>query len=167
MTEAQIIVHRYPSEADWTLSEFTINGELHGYGVEDEHRDAKVKGETRIPNGLYELDLRHSPKFSRHYFVDGHGYLNKTRTDRFTQEHQLIWVKDVPNFQFVLWHWGNTDDDTDGCYIVGSSFHTFNGKKGVSGSRVKYTQIYPLIWQMITGNQSNGLKTFVEYRNKK
>jgi hypothetical protein len=166
MTQAQVIVLRYPSEPDWTLSEFMINGQRLGCGVEDEDRSQKVHGETRVPNGLYELDLRHSPKFSKHYFVDDKGFISPTKDARFTKEHPVIWVKDVPNFLWVLWHWGNTDDDTDGCYIVGSNFYTFNGQKGVSGSRVKYTQVYPLIWKMINDNHSKGLATFIEYMNK-
>jgi len=164
--EPQIIVDRYPSEDDWTLSEFSINGVLQGFGVEDEHRDKKVHGETRIPNGIYPLGLRHSPKFSKEYYSDEQGYLNRTKTDRFNKIHEMIWVLDVPNFQWILWHWGNTDDSTNGCYIVGSNFHTFSGQKGVSGSRVKYTEVYPLIYQIIKKNKASGWGTLIEYRDK-
>lgn len=167
MTEPHVIVDRYPSEPDWTLSEFSINGVHRGYGVEDEHRNVKVKGETRVGNGLYEMDLRYSPKFSKSYFADTQGFLSPTKTQRFNTEHLLVWVKDVPNFEFVLWHWGNTDKDTDACYLVGSTFSSFDGRKGVGGSRVKYTEVYPILYQMITKNKSNGLKTFVQYRDKK
>lgn len=166
MTQAQVIVNRFPSEKNWTLSEFLINGIKTGCGVEDEHRDIKVHGETRIPNGLYELDLRHSPRFSRHYFMDAEGIISPQKNERFTKEHELIWVKDVPGFEYILWHWGNTDKDSHGCYIVGSNFFTFDGRKGVSGSRAKYVSIYPVIRNMIIENKNKGLKTFVEYRNK-
>lgn len=163
----QIAVERYPSAQDWTLSEFFINGVRFGFGVEDEKRNIKVKGETRIPNGIYEMGLRISPRFSKHYFSDDQGFLNVVKSERFYKEHELIWVKDVPLFEYILWHWGNTDDDTDGCYIVGSSFDTFNGQKGVANSRATYVKIYPLIYAMIKFNESKGLKTYVEYRDKK
>ncbi len=170
ITAPQIIVERYPSEKEWTLSDFFINGKKSGVGVEDEYRLEKVKGETRIPNGIYELGLRDSPKFSSSYFVDEHGNLNQTKTDRFNKPHQLIWVLNVPNFEFVLWHWGNSDLDTDGCYIVGSyigNIEVVKGgvketRKGVVSSRVKYVEIYPIIWNMI----ASGQKIHVQYKDK-
>lgn len=164
MEKPRIIVERFDSEKDWTLSEFFIDNIKKGLGVEDEKRSVKVKGETRIPAGIYELGLRQSPKFSSSYYVDKDGNLSQIKSDRFARAHELIWVKDIPGFEFVLWHWGNTDDDTDGCYIVGSSTSTFNGQKGVGGSRAKYVEIYPIIWKMIKEAQEKGKKIYVEYR---
>jgi hypothetical protein len=168
MSEQKIIitVDRFKSEADWTLSEFYIDGIRRGVGVEDEHREEKKKGETRIDNGIYPLDLRYSPKFSRSYYSDNAGYLNNTKTDRFNVEHLMIWVKDTPRHEFVLWHWGNTDKDTDGCYIVGSSFATFGKQKGVGGSRVKYVEVYPIIFQWIQKLKSEGIMPMIQYRDK-
>jgi hypothetical protein len=161
-----IIVERFPSEKDWTLSEFSILGVKRGVGVEDEKRDVKIFGETRIPNGIYEVELVYSPKFSSSYFVDANGYLSQTKDVRFNKEHSLIHVKDVPNFTSILWHWGNTDLDTHGCYLVGSSFGTVKGRKGIIASRKKYTEIYPIIYGLILNNKNKGLKTFVEYKDK-
>ena len=161
-----ISVLREKSEKDWTLSEFHIDGIRRGYGVEDESRDKKVHGETCIPNGIYELGLRYSPRFSRHYYSDDRGYLSPNKDKRFSIEHSMIWVMGVPNFEYILWHWGNTDDDTHGCYIVGSDKATFGTQRGVSGSRVKYTEIYPVIYQQIVRNREAGLKTFIEYKSK-
>lgn len=157
-------VTRNLSEVDWTLSKFEIITGIKGFGVEDEKRQVKVKGETCIPVGIYELDLRYSPKFSKSYFVDKDGILSQVKNARFNKEHEMIWVKNVTNFEYVLIHWGNTDDDTDGCYIVGSTLGTFNGQKGVGGSRNKYTQIYPVLWKAITEAKAKGLKTYIEYK---
>lgn len=163
MENPRITVKRFPSEDDWTLSEFFIDGVKKGVGVEDEKRDVKVKGETRIPAGIYELGLRQSPKFSKAYYVDKDGNLSQVKSDRFARLHDLIWVKNVPDFEYILWHWGNTDDDTDGCYIVGTNTDTFNGQKGVGGSRAKYAEIYPIIWNMIKASEELGKKVYVEY----
>ena len=163
---SQIIVDRYPSEKDWTLSEFSILGTKRGVGVEDEGRELKVHGETCIPNGIYEIEFITSPTFSRHFFMDENGYLSNTKTTRFNKDHLLIHVKNVPGFDKILWHWGNTDDDTKGCYIVGTDFATFDKQKGVSASRIKYTEIYPIIYQMYIKNNKEGVKTLVEYKNK-
>lgn len=153
----KITVQRQPSDKDWTLSKFfSDDGLITGVGVEDEFRADKVKGETRIPAGTYDLDLRISPRFSKEYFRDENGNLIHTskRTtaelmNKYAFQHELIWVTNVPGFEFILWHWGNTDDDTDGCYIVGSSFETFGNQKGVGGSRIKYMEIYSTIWRAI------------------
>ena len=162
-----IEVLRYPSEADWTLSEFYINGVLFGFGIEDEHRDIKVKGETRIPNGVYEMELTHSPKFSKYYYESKRvPEISKVKTSEFSEPHKLITLKDVPNFSRILWHWGNSDDDSMGCYIVGSSIGWVKGQRAVLGSRKKYEQIYPMISSLIRFNESKGLPTLVEYKNK-
>lgn len=161
-----IVVERYQSEKDWTLSEFFINGKKYGVGVEDEHRDVKLHGETRIPNGVYEIDLTYSPKFSKTYFSDISSNISLTKNARFNNEHLLITLLNVPNFSRVLWHWGNTDLDSSGCYIVGSSFGVVKCRRGVVESRKKYVEIYPIIACMIIENKNKGLKTFVEYKNK-
>jgi hypothetical protein len=154
----KITVLRQPSEKDWTLSNFESDDQtVKGVGVEDEKRDIKIHGETRIPNGTYNLSLRISPKFSTEYYSDVEGNLiskqdyNKLHPAKrlMYTPHQLIWVKDVPGFEFILLHWGNSDDDTHGCYIVGSSFGTIGSQKGVVNSRKKYMEIYPLIYRAI------------------
>lgn len=162
----KITVQRQTSAKDWTLSKFySDDGLVTGVGVEDEKRDVKVKSETRIPAGLYDFDLRISPKFSKEYYRDGNGnviHASKRNTDelkkQYPYEHELIWVKNVPGFDFILWHWGNTDDDTDGCYIVGSTFGKIKDQDGVLNSRNKYMEIYPIIWRAIQAG-----KVQVEY----
>lgn len=166
MNKPQIIVERFPSAKEWTLSEFFINGIKKGFGVEDEKRDVKVFGETRIPNGIYEIDLTYSPKFSASYYVDISGTLSATKSTRFCNMHNLITLKGIPNFDRVLWHWGNTDLDSSGCYIVGSQFGEVKGRRGVIGSRLKYVEVYPLIHRIILDNKNKGLKTYVEYKDK-
>jgi len=162
-----LTVLRYPSEKDWTLSEFYIMGQIFGYGIEDEHRDVKVHGETRIANGTYELCLTHSPKFSDGYYVSSKtGAISKVQTAEYSEKHKLITLKSVPNFSRVLWHWGNTDDDTDACYITGESIGILKGQKAVLGSRKKYEQVYPMIASLIRSNESKGIKSYVTYKDK-
>lgn len=151
-----IEVTLFDKDADSTRSRFSINGVLSGFGIEDEARSVKVKGETRIPNGTYNLGLRVSPKFSKTYYRDDQGNIiasSKRTTNalrsRYHTPHELIWITNVPGFEYVLIHWGNTDDDTDGCYLVGSGIGTINGQKAVTGSKAKYESIYPSIWNAI------------------
>lgn len=171
---SEITVLRYPSEPDWTLSEFNIEGYKRipaGFGVEDEKRDTKVYGETRIDNGIYEIDLVESANFSKEFFVDKDGIISQIKSERFNKPHLCIMVKNVKNFSGVLWHWGNTDLDTKGCYCVGSyiaPFKTKDGKvrQGVAASKAKYSEVYPLIYKIIADNKRAGKKTYVEYKDK-
>jgi len=162
----KVVVERQESEIDWTLSTFYFDGKEMGKGVEDEKREVKVYGETRIPNGTYDMCMRNSPNFSRSYFRDDYGNIIKAKNritkeleDEFHTPHELAWVLNVPNFQYVLWHWGNTDKNTNGCYLVGSFFATIAGRKGVGASRSKYEDIYPILWRAIKEG-----KVTVEYK---
>lgn len=51
----KIIVYRYNTTADSTIGLLFINSTFFGYTMEDTYRTTKIKGETRIPSGTYEL----------------------------------------------------------------------------------------------------------------
>lgn len=152
----KILVLRSPSNNSWTLSRFYFDNVQFGFGVEDRNRDIKIQGETAIPDGIYSMGLHYPSKFSKFYYRSDNGSLLSSKLIKFESQkkqfhtpHEMIHVLNVPGFEYVLWHWGNTDEDTEGCYIVGSEYANFNGKKGVSGSRKKYEDIYPRIWSEI------------------
>jgi len=159
-----IIVNRQKSAKDWTLSTFeSICKTVKGVGVEDEYRSVKVHGETRIPKGTYQLTLTDSPKFSKEYYRDEEGNLilakdwnvaSPETKRKYAWHHEMITFNGVANFSRVLLHWGNTDLDTEGCYIVGSVFGKTKGRDGVLNSRKKYTEIYPLIFRAIKKGKS-------------
>jgi hypothetical protein len=164
----KVLVLRDPSELDCTSSDFLFDDKQMGVGIEDEKRAVKVKGETCISEGVYEMGLRTSPKFSYSYYRDDDGNLieSKHRTAielqrKYHTAHEMIWVMNVPNFEYVLWHWGNSDDDTDGCYIVGSKFGIIDKQKAVLASRDKYKEIYPILFKAIKKG-----KVTVEYKLK-
>lgn len=154
-----ITVNRQKGQADWSLSTFESDDKTaKGVGVEDEFRIIKLKKETRISAGSYKLLLTSSPKFSKEYYRDVQGNIISAKEwkdatesvkHRYAWPHELITVSGVKNFDRILWHWGNTDLDTDGCYVVGSVFGKTKGRDGVINSRKKYTEIYPLIWNAI------------------
>ena len=160
----EIIVNRQKSLKDWTLSTFESKCKtVKGVGVEDEFRSVKVHGETRIPAGTYEITLTQSPKFSKEYYRDENGNLILAKDwavaspevkRKYAWAHEMITLNNVPNFSRVLLHWGNTDLDTEGCYIVGSVFGKTKGRDGVLNSRKKYTEIYPLIFRAIKQGKS-------------
>lgn len=90
-----------------TLSCILIDGKIECFGLEDEFREVKVKGDTRIPAGRYELKIRKEGGFDAKYKV------------RFPFHKGMLHVQDVPGFEYILIHVGNTEKDTGGCLLLG------------------------------------------------
>jgi hypothetical protein len=141
----KITVERFDFGSNETLSKLYIDGVFMCYCIEDEVRQVKIKGESCIPVGTYKVGKRHSPKFSPKF------------------GHPMLWVKDVPGFEFILIHTGNTDNDTEGCLIVGMRIGSLDGKRAVLDSKIAYNKIYPIISEAIDRFES----VEIEYMNKK
>jgi hypothetical protein len=123
------------------------------YTLEDEHRDEKIKGETRIPAGTYSLTLRTEGGFHDRY------------AHRFQDIHRgMLWVRDVPGFEFILIHCGNTDEHTAGCLLVGET-QSSNVKEGngfIGRSTQAYFDIYPSIARAIEDGEEVTI-TYIDY----
>tara|TARA_R110002074_G_scaffold160473_1_gene317982 strand:- start:10982 stop:11452 length:471 start_codon:yes stop_codon:yes gene_type:complete len=122
------------------------------YTLEDEYREEKVMHKTRIPPGTYKLRLRTSGGFHGRY------------KDRFAAIHKgMIEIMDVPNFTHILVHCGNTDEDTSGCLLLGSSQRSgFVGR-----STAAYKNVYPLIAEAIAGGAEIKYIDFDEEEDKR
>jgi hypothetical protein len=136
-----LTVNRFTSDSDATLSTVSIDGAFECFGLEDEHRIDKVPGETRIPSGFYSVRLRTVGGFHANY------------SDRFAGIHQgMLQVMDVPGFEFILIHVGNTDKDTAGCLLVGCNANTSSGLS--VGSSVKaYKRLYSRVIEAAKADQ--------------
>jgi hypothetical protein len=130
----EIDVIRFNSKEDFTDGLLYINGEFQIYTLEDEYRSVKVFGETRIPNGRYKIEFRNVGGFNNKY-------LRKYGSDF---HKGMLWVKDVPNFEYILIHVGNDDDDTAGCLLTGMA-NNANNVGFIGNSRGAYEKIYPPI----------------------
>ena len=106
------------------------------YTLEDEYRDDKVKGETRVPAGTYKITLRTTGGFHARY-EKKYGSMHKG----------MLWVREVPNFEYILIHTGNTDEHTAGCLLLGNTQQAnFGSSNGFVGSSVDaYKRVYPPI----------------------
>ena len=131
---------RYNSTNNYTDGMLLIDGKFQCYTIEDEGRTKKMYGETRIPNGLYNVTFRKSGRFHNKYKTkfDFHkGMLAISNAPDF----KLI-TKDM-EFQYILIHIGNTDKDTAGCVLVGQQA---NGDKNLIGQSTEaYKKFYPII----------------------
>ena len=120
--------------------------------LEDEERTVKVFGETRIPEGVYEIKLRTEGGFHQKYL------------EKFGNEFHkgMLWLQNVPNFEYVLIHIGNTDDDTAGCLLVGDGCTENITKDGqLQGSTSAYKRLYPIIIDRLL----DGEQVFIEIKN--
>ena len=137
-------VLRFSSEDDSTsglLFDITDgNRKFLAYTLEDEYREEKEMHETRIPAGTYNVTLRTEGGFHQRY-VAKYGDMHKG----------MLWVRDVPGFEYILIHTGNTDEHTSGCLLLGDS-QTNNQVKedGFIGSSVQaYKRVYPQIAKVL------------------
>lgn len=86
-----------------TIGSLLIDGQHECFTLEDEDRaleagGEKLYGRTAIPRGRYKIGLDWSPKYGR----------------------DMPHVLDVPGFEGIRIHSGNTARDTEGCILVGT-----------------------------------------------
>ncbi len=125
-------LERFYSTNEATLGSLSINDKFECYTLEDEYREKKVHSETRIPAGTYQIKLQM------------HGTMTGKYAKRFPEIHEgMLWLQDVPNFTTIYIHIGNTDDDTSGCILVGSTYSKENMR--ISASTVAYLKLYPKV----------------------
>lgn len=93
-----LILQRTHEVNDTTFGKlFTNDMEFLNYTLEDKVRPVKIKHETAIPAGTYEIQITYSPKFKQ----------------------RMPLLLDVPNYEGIRIHKGNLAIDTSGCIIVG------------------------------------------------
>ena len=132
----------------WTLGTLTIKplkgDKISMFTLEDEGREVKVPGETRIPAGVYELKWNTT------------GGKNATYKKDFPDIHKgMIEITGINNgkmkFEAVYIHVGNFEKDTEGCPLVGLTRDTIKGTIG--NSRVAYRTFYKAMIPLIdSGN---------------
>ena len=96
-----ITLKRIEFTNSYTIGQLFLNGQYFCDTIEDKYRDLskekKVYCETAIPFGPYKVVINHSPKFGR----------------------LMPRLLNVPHFEGILIHSGNTEKSSCGCIIVG------------------------------------------------
>lgn len=140
MPWSEIHLIRFSSEDDSTLGALFDNEKrLLAFTIEDEKREIKLPGETRIPSGRYQLRLRTWGGFHERY------------SKKFPDIHKgMIEVCRVPGFSDILVHIGNTDADTEGCILLGAKSVENRFRNGcLEYSEQSYLRVYPILSEMI------------------
>lgn len=118
----KLLLERKYLKEDYCIGELYVNGTFFCNTLEDKVRDInkngtfdcgefKISGHTAIPYGEYGVIVNYSPKFKR----------------------ELPRLLNVPHFEGILIHRGNTHKDSSGCILVGE-----NKKKGMVLNSTKY-----------------------------
>lgn len=118
----ELRVERLWPRENYTVGRLYVNNEFFSNTLEDKiidknkngifnNGEKKVYGESAIPYGKYKVVYNYSPKFGRN----------------------LPRLLDVPHFEGILIHPGNTAKDSFGCILVGK-----NTSKGML-SESRYT----------------------------
>ena len=147
-------LYRYSSEKDSTLGilmlvdDETDKKDFLCFTLEDEKREVKVYGETRIPEGTYQIKYR----------KEG-GYNNKY-TKRFPNIHRgMLHITDVPNFEYILIHCGNDTSHTHGCLLVGDVISQNISKEPFLGQSTDcYKRIYPILADILDTQKHLSIK---------
>ena len=104
----KIDVKRFEYGQSYTISKLFVDGKFVCLVLEDGAREVqgipvnqwKVDGETAIPKGTYKVVMDFSQRFQK---ITPH-------------------ILDVPGFEGIRIHCGNTSHDTKGCLLLGTSW---------------------------------------------
>lgn len=124
----------------YTIGALYIDGQYFCDTVEDRYRDlkkeAKVYGKTAIPYGTYRVTVTWSP----------------------SKKRNLPRLHDVPAFEGILIHRGNTAADSEGCIIV--------GENRIKGGVVNSTATEARLVALLSAIQGDGEPITIEVRRK-
>ena len=136
----KILIDRKWKKEEYTIGKLYVDGVFFSNTLEDKDRGLinsmtpeeikkkKKAGETAIPTGTYKIRMDiSSPRFSK-----SNWYIKNCNGARMPR------LKDVPGYDGVLIHCGNTAKDTEGCILVGK-----NDVKGmVTKSKDYFLKLY-------------------------
>ncbi len=106
------------------------------YTLEDAAREVKLQDITCIPRGSYEIRIRR-----------GSGLSNRYDAARKSINHNgMLWLQDVPNYEWIYIHIGNQHTHSSGCILVGDGQRN-TGEGSILDSRACYERIYPAIYE--------------------
>lgn len=106
-----------------TIGELSLDGKVMCFILEDVVRPEKIKGKTAIPAGNYKIIITPSSRFKR----------------------DLPLLLNVPNYEGIRIHPGNTAADTEGCLLPGIE----RSMDKVSASRIAFDHLFSTIRMLL------------------
>ena len=123
----RLSLQRQPSVNDATIGALYVNGTFQCFTLEDQVRELpgvpveqwKIPGKTAIPASEYRVTVDFSNRFQRN----------------------MLHILDVPGFDGIRIHAGNTAADTEGCILVGQT----KSGESIGNSRDALKELQPVI----------------------
>lgn len=132
----ELLLRREETTDGCTIGRLYVNGKFQCFTLEDPVRTGpKIAHNTAIPAGRYAVTITRSQRFGR----------------------MLPLLLDVPGFDGIRIHPGNTTDDTSGCILVGQS----RANESVLGSRIAMGELQPQIASAL----ARGAEVWIEIVN--
>ncbi|EPR69087.1 DUF5675 family protein [Cyclobacterium qasimii] len=142
LPDSLITILRYIDDGNTTLGLMFINKVFFAYTLEDTHKDEKVPGGTRIPEGHYKLGI--NPNLSP---------LTQRYRNRFDWFSNHIEIKGIPNYDLVYIHIGNSHKDTKGCILIADGVNASQPEKMILQSQKAFERFYRYIFPKIDQNE--------------
>lgn len=131
-----LLLIRLAHNNESTIGSLYINGNPECFILEDQPQEKKVMHETRIPSGSYKIILRTEGRWNSKM-------LQHTNAEIRKMHRGMLWLKDIPGFEYILIHPGNTDNDTSGCLIPGNVLtHNAYHRGYINNSTESYIRLY-------------------------
>jgi hypothetical protein len=126
----KLISRRRDYGDSYTISELSVNDVYECFVLEDKVRapGIKIAGATAIPAGTYKVVIDASVRFGR----------------------DMPHILDVPGFAGIRIHSGNTDADTEGCLLLGT---TWGGADFIGNSKVAFDHFFPQLVAAIAASE--------------
>lgn len=115
----RLTLKRNGSNKQATIGKLYVDDVFFCYTLEDVQRAVKIKHESAIPKGTYKVIISMSPRFKR----------------------LLPLLINVPGFDGIRIHPGNTAQDTDGCILVGQ----YTNEVFISNSAQTFNKLFDKI----------------------
>lgn len=121
MAALKLLLTREGQGVSCTHGRLYVNGLFECFTLEDVDRflesgGAKVKAQTAIPRGTYPITIDWSARFQK----------------------KMIHILNVPQFEGIRIHAGNTSADTEGCILLGK----VRGDQSIHDSRVAVDALF-------------------------
>ena len=140
----KLVLDRFKDNGKATIGMMLVDGEFECFTVEDTYREVKIKGETCIPAGEYEIKLRNEGGMTGRY------------AKKYPFHKGMLHLQNVPNFKYVYIHTGNNASHTEGCILLnaGVDSERMTGSK----SRVAYVKMYHKVLKALANNETVTIK---------
>lgn len=146
-----LVLQRMAHGEDSSYGIIFLKGKHVCFTIEDEPREVKVKGETRIPKGRYQIKFREvvSP-------------LTKRYRQKFDWFLYHLEITEVPNFTEILIHVGNYESNTDGCVLVNNGAQ----KVGTEYKGLDSTSCYKDFYKLVSDTLNKGEEVYIDIRDE-